>query len=54
MLNKCKVSELAKDFGVASKEIIAVLKDYNENGGYKTATTLDENELNFIADEDDT
>ena len=48
MLNKCKVSELAKDFGVASKEIIAVLKDYNENGGYKTATTLDENELNFV------
>ena len=50
MLIKYKVSEVAKDFAKSSKDILAILKNYNENGSYKVATVLDENELNYIFD----
>ena len=50
MLVKYKVSEVAKDFAKSSKDILAILKNYNENGSYKVATVLDENELNYIFD----
>lgn len=50
MLIKYKVSEVAKDFAKSSKDILAILKNYNENGSYKVATVLGENELNYIFD----
>ena len=50
MLIKYKVSEVAKDFAKSSKDILAILKNYNENGSYKVATALGENELNYIFD----
>ncbi|MGN0115167.1 MAG: translation initiation factor IF-2 [Acutalibacteraceae bacterium] len=50
MLVKYKVSEVAKDFAKSSKDILAILKKYNENGSYKVATVLNENELNYIFD----
>ena len=50
MLVKYKVSEVAKDFAKSSKDILAILKNYNENGSYKVGTVLDENELNYIFD----
>ena len=47
MMIKYKVSDVAKDFGVQSKEIIAVLADHNLPGK-KSATALEEQELNII------
>ena len=47
MMIKYKVSDVAKDFGVQSKEIIAVLADHNF-AGKKSATALEEQELNII------
>ena len=47
MMIKYKVSDVAKDFGVQSKEIIAVLADHNF-AGKKSATALEEQELNVI------
>ena len=41
MLVKYKVSEVAKDFAKSSKDILAILKNYNENGSYKVGTVLD-------------
>ena len=47
MMIKYKVSEVAKDFGVQSKEIIAVLAEHNFPGK-KSATALEEKELDVI------
>ena len=47
MMIKYKVSDVAKDFGVQSKEIIAILADHNF-AGKKSATALEEPELNVI------
>ena len=47
MMIKYKVSDVAKDFNVPAKEIIAVLADHNF-AGKKTATALEEQELNVI------
>ena len=48
MLIKYRVSDVAKDFDAASKDILAILKNYDENGNYKISTALKEDELNFI------
>ena len=49
MMIKYRVHEVAKDLGIASKEVIALLKDYlNEEKKHMTALT--EDELNFIFD----
>ena len=47
MMIKYKVSDVAKDFNVPAKEIIAVLADHNF-AGKKSATALEEQELNVI------
>ena len=47
MMIKYKVSDVAKDFNVPTKEIIAVLADHNF-AGKKSATALEEQELNVI------
>ena len=47
MMIKYKVSDVAKDFNVPAKEIIAVLADHNFTGK-KSATALEEQELNVI------
>ena len=47
MMIKYKVSDVAKDFGVQSKEIIAVLAEHNMPGK-KSATALEEKELDII------
>ena len=47
MMIKYKVSDVAKDFGVQSKEIIAVLAEHNLSGK-KSATALEEKELDII------
>ncbi|MBR5523861.1 MAG: translation initiation factor IF-2 N-terminal domain-containing protein, partial [Clostridia bacterium] len=47
MMIKYKVSDVAKDFGVQSKEIIAVLAEHNMPGK-KSATALEEHELDII------
>ena len=47
MMIKYRVHEVAKDFGVASKDIIALLKEHL-NVEKKHMTALDEEELNFI------
>ena len=47
MMIKYKVGDVAKDFGVQSKEIIAVLAEHNIPGK-KSATALEEKELDVI------
>ena len=47
MMIKYKVSDVAKDFGVQSKEIIAVLAEHNLPGK-KSSTALEEKELDVI------
>ena len=47
MMIKYRVSDVAKDFGVQSKEIIAVLAEHNLSGK-KSATALEEKELDII------
>ena len=47
MMIKYRVSDVAKDFNVPAKEIIAVLADHNF-AGKKSATALEEQELNVI------
>ena len=47
MLIKYKVTDVAKDFGVQSKEIIAVLTDHN-CAGKKSSSALEEHELDII------
>ncbi len=47
MMIKYRVSDVAKDFGVQSKEIIAILAEHNLSGK-KSATALEEKELDII------
>ena len=47
MMIKYKVSDVAKDFNVQSKEIIAVLAQHNLPGK-KSATALEEHELDIV------
>ena len=47
MMIKYKVSDVAKDFGVQSKEIIAVLAEHNLPGK-KSSTALEEKELDVV------
>ena len=47
MMIKYRVSDVAKDFNVPAKEVIAVLADHNLPGK-KSATALEEQELNII------
>ncbi len=49
MMIKYRVSEVAKDFGVQSKEIIALLAKFSETPK-KSATALQEDELDIIFD----
>lgn len=46
MVKKCKVSDLAKDLNITSKELIEVLGEYTE-GQKKTSTILTEEEINI-------
>lgn len=48
MLVKYRVSDVAKDFEKTSKDILAILKKYDENGAYKASSSLEEVELNYI------
>ena len=50
MLIKIKVSEVAKDFGKQSKDIVKILSDYCEGPAKKPSTVLEENELNILFD----
>ena len=47
MMIKYRVSDVAKDFDVQSKEIIAVLAEHNLSGK-KSATALEGHELDII------
>ena len=47
MMIKYKLSDVAKDFGVQSKEIIAVLAEH-DMPGKKSATALEEHELDIV------
>ncbi len=49
MMIKYRVSEVAKDFGVTSKEVIAFLADYVDTPK-KSMTALEEDELNLVFD----
>ena len=49
MMIKYKVSDIAKDFGVPSKDIVAILVD-ELNSTKKTSSSLEENELDLIFD----
>ena len=46
-MNKNKVSDLAKDFGMASKDILSVLSTY-EDGSKKPSQVLSADEINLI------
>ena len=46
-MNKNKVSDLAKDFGMASKDILSVLSTY-EDGSKKPSQVLSADEVNLI------
>ena len=50
MLIKVKVSEVAKDFGKQSKEIVKILSDYCEGAAKKPSSVLEEAELNVLFD----
>ena len=49
MLVKFKVSDIAKNFSISSKEMIEVLKNFSDTP-YKTQTALNQDELNFVFD----
>ncbi|MBR4909972.1 MAG: translation initiation factor IF-2 [Clostridia bacterium] len=49
MTNKYKITELAKDFGMASKDIVAIVKDITGEER-KSATTLNEIEIALVFD----
>ena len=49
MMAKYKVSDLAKDFGLSSKDLVAILVD-ELNSTKKTSSSLEENELDLIFD----
>ena len=50
MVVKIKVSDIAKDFGKQSKEIIEILDTYCDGPARKAATALTEPELNVLFD----
>lgn len=50
MVIKIKVSDIAKDFGKTSKEIIELLSEYCDGPAKKSGTVLEENELNILFD----
>lgn len=50
MVVKIKVSDIAKDFGKQSKEIIEILDTYCDGPARKAATALTEQELNVLFD----
>ena len=50
MVIKIKISDIAKDFGKQSKEIIGILDTYCEGPARKPATALTEQELNVLFD----
>ncbi len=50
MLIKIKVSDVAKDFGKQSKEIVQILSDYCEGAAKKPSSVLEEEELNILFD----
>lgn len=50
MVIKIKVSDLAKDFGMQSKDIIELLSDYCSGPAKKSGTVLTEEELNIAFD----
>jgi len=47
MMMKYRVSEVAKDFGVPSKEVIELLAKYTDTPK-KSMTALEENELDIV------
>ena len=47
--NKNKVSNLAKDFGLQSKDILAILKQYTE-GAKGHSQVLDDREVSIVFD----
>lgn len=50
MVIKVKVSDVAKDFGMQSKEVIAILDEYCDAPGKKAGTALSDDELNILFD----
>ena len=50
MVIKVKVSDIAKDFGKTSKDIIGILGEYCEGPAKKASTVLEEEELNILFD----
>ena len=50
MLIKVKVSDVAKDFGKQSKEIVQILSEYCEGAAKKPSSVLEEDELNVLFD----
>ena len=50
MVIKVKVSDIAKDFGLTSKEIIGILGEYCDGPAKKASTVLEEEELNILFD----
>lgn len=46
-VNKSKVSDIAKDFGMTSKDILAVLADYTDSPK-KPSQVLEDSEINFV------
>ena len=50
MVIKVKVSDIAKDFAMQSKEIIEILDKYCDAPGKKAGTTLNDDELNVLFD----
>mgnify|MGYP002799982820 FL=1 len=50
LMTKYKVGEVAKDFGMAAKDVIEILKQFDETTPYKTTTVLGEADLNFLFD----
>ena len=49
MMIKYRVSEVAKDFGIPSKEVIALLARFSDTPK-KSATALQEDELDIVFD----
>ena len=50
MLIKVKVSDVAKDFGKQSKDIVKILSEYCEGPAKKPSTVLEEGDLNVLFD----
>ncbi len=50
VINKVKVSDVAKDFGKSNKEIIDILTQYTDGPAKKANTVLEDNELNILFD----